>query len=310
MKVCIGGTFDELHSGHISLLKKAFEIGDEVFIGLSSDEFLKEMGKKGKKYEERERKIKEFLKEQGWINRAKIIPLNNAYGSAIYENFDAIIVSPETFKRAKEINEIRKKRGLKELKIIIIPFVFANDGIPISSSRIKDGEIEGNKRIKRMKVCIASKNEVKIEAVRQVFNEIFDFEIEYESIKIETRKQPFNQEVLIGAIERSKACKNCDYCIGIEAGIVKQNGIYFIEQYIAIRDKLGYITYGKSPAFQCPQWLLDEIKKGKEMKEAIPFRKGEEKRGAIWYFSHKMDRLELTKVGILMAMIPRLRKNF
>ena len=310
MKVCVAGSFDALHLGHKTLLRKAFEIGNEIYIGVTTDEFIKKIGKKARSYEKRVKQIQKFLNDENLQGKATIMPLNDFYGNAIEEDYDAIVVSPESYSRAREINDIRKRKGMKEIEIVIAPLVLADDGIPISSSRIKNGEIDGTKRIKEMRVCIASKNEVKIEAVKQIFNEIFDFPIKYESIDIKTKKQPFNTAILNGAIKRSKACKNCDYCVGIEAGVAKYNNIYFIEQDVAIRDKLNYVTYGKSPAFQCPIWLLDELKKGKEMKEAIPFKKGEEKKGAIWFFSNKMDRLELTKTGVFMAMIPRLRKNF
>ena len=36
-KVCLGGTFDRIHIGHEKLLKMAFEVGEEVIIGLTSD---------------------------------------------------------------------------------------------------------------------------------------------------------------------------------------------------------------------------------------------------------------------------------
>jgi len=307
MRVCLGGTFDIIHEGHEKLLEKAFEIGKEVIIGLSSDELVKKLGKKARSYKERKALLEKFLRQHEW--KARIEPLHNIYGTAIDEDFDAIIVSPETKKVAEEINEIRKKKRLKPLKIICIPYVLAEDGIPIATTRIKAGEIKGKKRVKPLKVCIASKNETKIEAIKEVFNEFFGhFGIKYESIAIETKKkQPLDKEILKGAIERAKfAVENADYGIGIEAGIKQEEGIYFVEQYVAIADKVGYITYGKSPAFQCPEWILEEIKKGKEMKEIIPFRNEEEmKRGAVWYFSRRLDRKHITKEAILMALLPR-----
>ncbi|MEM2583687.1 MAG: pantetheine-phosphate adenylyltransferase [Candidatus Thermoplasmatota archaeon] len=308
MKVCLGGTFDILHAGHISLFSKAFEIGSEIYIGLASDKLVKEFGKEARKYEERRKDIEELIREKKWEKKFKILPLENIYGITLEENFDAIVVSPETEKRAKEINEIRKRKGLDEIKIIVVPYVLADDGIPITTSRIKAGEIEDKKRIKPLKVCVASKNRVKIEAVKEVFNEFFEeIEIIYESISVNTRKQPWNEEIIEGAINRAKkACINSDYGVGIESGIKEEKGFYFIEQYIAISDKTGYTTIGKSPSFECPLQIIEEIKKGKELKEIVPFKNEEEKkRGIIWYLSKKMDRKEITKIGVEMALLPR-----
>ena len=44
--VAMGGTFDILHVGHVELLKKSFEIGKFVIIGISSDDLVKEKLKK------------------------------------------------------------------------------------------------------------------------------------------------------------------------------------------------------------------------------------------------------------------------
>ena len=40
------GTFDLLHNGHIRLLKRAKKLGDYLIVGLSTDEFNEEKGKK------------------------------------------------------------------------------------------------------------------------------------------------------------------------------------------------------------------------------------------------------------------------
>ena len=38
--IAMGGTFDIIHRGHLTLLTNAFEISDKVIIGLTSDEFV------------------------------------------------------------------------------------------------------------------------------------------------------------------------------------------------------------------------------------------------------------------------------
>ena len=43
--VLVGGTFDEFHKGHKALIMKAFEVGNRVILGLSSDHLAKELRK-------------------------------------------------------------------------------------------------------------------------------------------------------------------------------------------------------------------------------------------------------------------------
>ncbi len=303
MRVCVGGTFDILHLGHKKLLERAFEIGDEVVIGLSSDEFLMKIGKRARNYEKRLMQLKQFLNEIG--KSARIEKLNSIYGSTLHEDFDAIIVSPESEERAKIINEMRRKNGRREIKIIKVPFVLAEDGIPISTSRIKRGEIDGWKRLEKMNIVVPTSNPVKFEAVKNVFSSIFFFPMEFKMIGIDMEeKQPYNDEIMKNALKRCKKCSNYDYCIGIESGIRRERGIHFVEQYAVAMDKAGYTTYGKSPSFEIPWWIAEKVY-GREMKDVIPFD-DEKSKGAIWYFSRKMDRLRLTEIGITMAMVPRL----
>jgi pantetheine-phosphate adenylyltransferase len=146
-KAAVGGTFDELHKGHKKLLDKAFEIGQKVVIGLSSDEFVSKMSKPHKtaSYEERLTELKTFLVEKDLDAKADIVPLEDPYGLTISgDDLEALVVSKETEKTALKINSIRTKAGLQPLKIVTVKMVPAENKVPISTTRIRTGEIDRN----------------------------------------------------------------------------------------------------------------------------------------------------------------------
>lgn len=149
-KVAVGGTFDELHKGHKSLLIKAFEIGNRVLIGLCTDEFVKRMGKPHvtASYEERLSELEAFLKGQGLLDRAEIIPLNDPYGNTLTDKcIEALVVSEETERTAIKINQKRSEVGLPPLEIVTISMVPAENAKPISTTRIRQGEIDREGRL-------------------------------------------------------------------------------------------------------------------------------------------------------------------
>jgi len=151
-KVAVGGTFDELHTGHKALLDQAFEVGEKVVIGLSSDEFVSRMGKPHvtASYRERSRELRDFLDKSGLANRAEIVPLHDAYGLTISgRGLEALVVSKETESTANKINELRKKASLPPLKIVSVSMVPAENCIPISTTRIRSGEIDRNGHLLR-----------------------------------------------------------------------------------------------------------------------------------------------------------------
>ena len=143
--VGVGGTFDELHKGHKALLERAFEVGDKVWIGLTTDEFAAKLGKKHKvsPYHVRLDMLRRFLKEKGLLHRAEIMPLNDPCGpAATSPEIEAIVVSRETEAGAHKINLHRMRRGLPPIRVIVIDMVPAEDQVPISTTRIKRGEID------------------------------------------------------------------------------------------------------------------------------------------------------------------------
>jgi len=135
-KVIIGGTFDVLHKGHEVFLKKAFSLGD-LTIGLTSD-IMAEKAKKRKvrQFSERKKELEKFIKKN-LVKKTRIIKIEDKFGPTLEEDFDYIVVSPATHKTALLINKKRRK----PMKIVEIKFVLAEDGKPISASRIIKGRI-------------------------------------------------------------------------------------------------------------------------------------------------------------------------
>jgi pantetheine-phosphate adenylyltransferase len=60
------------------------------------------------------------------------------------EGLEALVVSKETQKIAEKINEKRQKAGLSPLEIVAVNMVPAENDTPISTTRIRSGEIDRN----------------------------------------------------------------------------------------------------------------------------------------------------------------------
>ncbi len=143
--VLVGGTFDEFHKGHRALIMKAFEVGKRVILGLSSDQLARELRKNHEVaiYEERLKDLRRFLRKQGVFERAKIVPLDTPFGITLSTTIaDALVVSKETEHVGLVINKKRAANGLKPLELVVIDMVPAEDTVPISSTRIRHGEID------------------------------------------------------------------------------------------------------------------------------------------------------------------------
>jgi len=141
--VICGGTFDRLHEGHKAFLRATFTSGERVIIGLTSYKMIKKkpFSEKIQKYEERLNNLIKFLKEEKMFENATIVKIDDPYGPSItMEDAEAIIVTEDVKHTAYEINNIREKRGLKKLDIVIIPFLYDSKGKKISSSQERENE--------------------------------------------------------------------------------------------------------------------------------------------------------------------------
>jgi len=320
MRVVLGGTFDILHEGHAALLRAAFEgRPEEVLIGVTTDRFARASRPRVNPYEVREHNLRKFLAARRW-RPVTIEPIDDPYGPADDRpDLDVIVVSAERHSVAVALNEARTAKGLRPLEIRAVPMVLAEDGLPIASRRIRAGVIDRKgKRLKPMQVRVGTDNPVKVRAVREVFG-VISLRTRVRGVRVPTgeSEQPFGDEALEGALNRAKgAIGKGDFGVGIEAGLVWSPRIsdYFDVQYCAIVDRAGRVTVGHGPGFTYPPRIIEKVKAGASVGEAMERLTGirgiGSTHGAIGYLTERrLDRDALTRSAVLMAMVPRIRRD-
>ena len=144
--VAMGGTFDVIHNGHMALLNKAFSISSKVIIGLSSDQLATKKGKNLVNNYPKRLSVLKYVIEKNFPNSSyEISKLENDFGPAVIEgSVKALVVSEETSNKVLLLNELRSERNLSPVKAVVVPMVLAEDGKAISTTRIKNSEIDSN----------------------------------------------------------------------------------------------------------------------------------------------------------------------
>ncbi len=146
--VATGGTFDHIHRGHIALLERSFAVGDTVVIGLTSDAFAAKEGKSpDQTYEERLAALERLIHAKFPGRRYVVAKLEDNFGPGIAsKEVEAIVVTKETAAKIPIANALRAEKGFPPLEVEVVEHILAQDGKPVSSTRIRRGEIdpEGN----------------------------------------------------------------------------------------------------------------------------------------------------------------------
>ena len=316
MKTAVAGTFNVIHDGHKALFARAFELGTEVCVGITSDAMAAESRPDFVPLHVRRTALDSVLRTYG--KPYSIFVIDDIYGPPeILDDVDILIVSPETEANGYKINEEREKRGVRPLIISIVPLILASDGHKVSARSILEGKYGTHGYSDVLDIVVGSTNHVKVEAVRDVMEKVFgDVRVTGTEVDSGVPDQPFEEQTRQGAINRARAALgDHDMAVGIEAGVFeKDEGLYDI-QYCAIIDRSGRITVGTGSGFMYPPAVAELVRKGQTVGEAMKavfeqpdIGKGQ---GAIGYLSRGLlDRKALTEQSVIAAMVPRLNDSY
>lgn len=177
--VAAAGTFDRFHKGHEAFLQKAFEVGKQVIIGLTTDKMIKQ-----KKlaflilpFAVRLAELTHFLQKRNYASRAFLVAIDDIYGPAApggkwervkpiqrkpsrsdfpqwqdwaseaVSEIEALVVTRHTWENAQKINKRRQAAGLRPLDLIEVELVKDVEGRPIASHRIRSGSVDRQGRV-------------------------------------------------------------------------------------------------------------------------------------------------------------------
>ncbi len=118
------------------------------------------------------------------------------------------------------------------------------------------------------KVIVASQNPVKIEVVRQAFEQVFPEEqFEYTGYKAKSgvSDQPkSDEETLSGAFNRITDCKknfpDADFWVSQESGVIDVIQHMFETSHIVIESRDGTVGRARAASFEIPKPIADDIR--------------------------------------------------
>lgn len=173
-----------------------------------------------------------------------------------------------------------------------------------------------------IKVCVGSKNISKLKGVEKAFNYLLGTS-KVKGYNIEgTISQPINLDQIITfakyrARKTMEIDKECDFYVGIEAGLMEIRGLGYFDVHVAcVVDKNGDEFYGFSSAFMVPKFFVDKIISGefKELEDAVDMYFGTknigEKGGLISLLTRGIIlRDELVYHSVVAALVPIVNKD-
>ena len=111
---------------------------------LTSDQFAKRKGKTlVHDFQKRVSILESVIREKFPDSEFEIAKLENDFGPAVIEGYvEALVVSDETSSKGELLNKLRLEKNNSPVTIISVPMILAKDGKRISTTRIRNSEID------------------------------------------------------------------------------------------------------------------------------------------------------------------------
>ena len=170
-----------------------------------------------------------------------------------------------------------------------------------------------------MKIIVASKNPVKINAVAEGFNSFFsETEVQGASVESGVSDQPMSdKETLEGAFNRAqnarKNFKDADFWVGIEGGVERDSKGLTAFAWIVIDDSL-YQSEARTTTFRLPNEVTRLIDKGYELGTAndkiFSEHNSKQHSGAVGLLTgDTITRTGLYRQAVQLALIPFINRK-
>jgi pantetheine-phosphate adenylyltransferase len=115
-----------------------------LLIGVVSDALAHSLGKTPEQhYNDRFMGVARHIAKKHADEHFRLFQLQEPYGPLASDPaVEAVVVTPDSFGRGMEANLVRAKAGLRAVHVVLVPLVLAEDGVRISSTRIRSQEID------------------------------------------------------------------------------------------------------------------------------------------------------------------------
>lgn len=238
----LGGTFDRLHRGHEALFAAAFRAAPSVGVGVTTDRFLRAQHKpyatRIEPYARRRAVVRRFLRARYPSRSWWLAALDDPWGRSVERDVDVLVASEETASSARRVNDERRRRGFPPVRLALVPLVRGEDGLSISSRRIRAGTIDREGRRRRpLVIGVVVGGPVELPVARSAARSRFSPLPTRISVRRERSRSPVARRGPRAAASQSamQALKRGEYGIGIVAS-PRARGLW-----IALADAEGLI---------------------------------------------------------------------